>query len=383
MQGILLLNKCLPLIDYSSALVTLVTAAFMAKISVPDTDHRWTAFNRMRYLLVGAYVALALSNGVSALQPADPGEPVMRAAVLFVAMVQALLFTATCLTFINPQKASVRWLASWGLAVAALAAVTMAAHSVGEWAFTVMVCMSAVAYIAEMAVFSWRFFRTYTESSRYIERNYEEDLSSRLQWIKRCFISALGVGVAALCVAVLPVGNVGMCAFTVCYTLYYVYLGTQIMNYRITANFIVKVLPDDEDSNHGHDQAAQQADAAATLCPVDAKVEAMSAALKKWVEEKKYVENELTVEEIASGLVFDRTFMAWYFTSQLGTTFRAWRTELRIKEAMRLISEEGAAVGSLHLQVGISDKSNFYKHFKAYAGTTPTQYSKQLHQKAS
>ena len=39
-------------------------------------------------------------------------------------------------------------------------------------------------------------------------------------------------------------------------------------------------------------------------------------------------------------------------------------------------SEEDAAVASLHLKVGISDKSNFYKHFKAHTGMTPTEYKK-------
>lgn len=40
------------------------------------------------------------------------------------------------------------------------------------------------------------------------------------------------------------------------------------------------------------------------------------------------------------------------------------------------MSEEDAAVASLHQEVGISDKSNFYKHFKAHTGMTPTEYKK-------
>ena len=370
----LLSHDYLPLADYSSALVTMATVAFLAKMQVPCTDHRWTAFNRMRWRLVGAYVALAMSNVASALWPTDVDSLIMRVALLFVAMVQALLFTAMCLTFINPQKASMRWLASGGAVVAsAVAATLVVGRSMGKEAFTVAVYASTAVYIAELVTFSRRFFRTYTESSRYIEGNYEEDLSSRLRWIKWCFISALGVGVAALCVVVMPVGSAGMCAFTVCYTLYYVYLGVHIVNYRISSAFIVKVLP----SGEKKESIAEKP----TVCaesprPVEAKAEAMRIALKKWADARRYVENEQTVEEIAAELGFSRTFLAWYFTSQLGTTFRAWRTELRIKEAMRLINEEGAAVAALHLQVGISDKSNFYKHFKAYTGITPTEYSK-------
>ena len=49
----LLSHDYLPLADYSSALVTMATVAFLAKMQVPCTDHRWTAFNRMRWRLTG------------------------------------------------------------------------------------------------------------------------------------------------------------------------------------------------------------------------------------------------------------------------------------------------------------------------------------------
>ena len=204
MSGILLLNNYFTYVDFVSALVTFVVAVFLAKLQVPCADSRWTPFNRMRWLMVGAYTALGVSNIMSALQPHEVETDILKAAVLIVGMVQALLFTAMCITFINPQKVSIRWGLYNCLAIGCAAALIVAGHSVGEWEFTAAVNISTALYIAELVVFSWKFFHTYTESKQCLESNYDEDLSSRLRWIKWCFISALGVGVIALLIVFQP-----------------------------------------------------------------------------------------------------------------------------------------------------------------------------------
>lgn len=153
------------------------------------------------------------------------------------------------------------------------------------------------------------------------------------------------------------------------YTSYYVYLVICIVNYRITSTFIVKVL-----GRNDH-----EVENVKLLNQIkDEKIEAMKCALTRWIENKRYIECDQTVEEIAVELGFDKTFMAWYFTDQLHTTFRAWRTELRIREAQRLLRDEDAPTASLHLKVGISDKSNFHKHFKNFTGMTPREYKEVL-----
>ena len=52
-------------------------------------------------------------------------------------------------------------------------------------------------------------------------------------------------------------------------------------------------------------------------------------------------------------------------------------SRLRIKEAERILREEDVGLPALHELVGVSDKSNFYKHFKQLTGMTPTEYRKQ------
>lgn len=131
MGGILLLNNYFTYVDFVSALVTFVVAVFLAKLQVPCADSRWTPFNRMRWLMVGAYTALGVSNTMSALQPHEVETDILKAAVLIVGMVQALLFTAMCITFINPQKVSIRWGLYNCLAIGCAAALIVAGHAFG------------------------------------------------------------------------------------------------------------------------------------------------------------------------------------------------------------------------------------------------------------
>ena len=68
----------------------------------------------------------ACSNGMSELVTALCGvstsaDQVMCAAMLIVSMFQAMLFTATCVVFVSPQKISVRWLTTNALAITLLA----------------------------------------------------------------------------------------------------------------------------------------------------------------------------------------------------------------------------------------------------------------------
>lgn len=71
--------------------------------------------------------------------------------------------------------------------------------------------------------------------------------------------------------------------------------------------------------------------------------------------------------------------MNCYFAKYEHITFREWRTQLRIKEAERILCEEdGVVVSSLHELVGVSDKSNFRRSFKQIIGMTPNEYRKQV-----
>lgn len=357
------------LVDFMSAVVTLTAAVVLGCLSIPSAD-QWRPMWRMRAFLVPSYLLLCLSNVASGFSPLVHMETyLLRSVVIAIAMFQALLFTTTSLTFIVPHKITPRWIGINAVCVICFWTLMIIGALLGGVWFHVVVWISVVAYICQLGYYSLEFVRNYVYGRRLLDENYDDEFSGRLLWIRHCFFTALLIGLLALLFSLFPGGGIEYTCFTLIYTSYYVYLVICIVNYRITSTFIVKVL-----GRNDH-----EVENVKLLNQIkDEKIEAMKCALTRWIENKRYIECDQTVEEIAVELGFDKTFMAWYFTDQLHTTFRAWRTELRIREAQRLLRDEDAPTASLHLKVGISDKSNFHKHFKNFTGMTPREYKEVL-----
>ena len=100
--------------------------------------------------------------------------------------------------------------------------------------------------------------------------------------------------------------------------------------------------------------------------------------LKIWVEGKGYRLPHRTVEEAAQNIGVPSYYLYHYFKAD-GTEFRSWRTRLRMEDAMAQIRENPQTpLSVIARRVGVSDRSNFTRQFRAYTGQTPLQWRNQL-----
>lgn len=360
-------------IDISAAVVLLIMAFVLVSVKIPN-DERWRAIRRMNRLLFACYICIGVSNIITGVCGVDTQpDPVMWLAMLLVSMYQAFLFTGTCVTFLSPQRVGVKWLLVNAVVITLVNIASFWAFFSNERSAAWISIVDAVLYSAQLVYYCYLFRKAYVESRRCLEASYDEDMSARLRWITMCFISALTVGICALLFAVLRLGATEYAAFTCIATVYYVYLVICMINYRIRAGFIVKVVA-----------AAPTAQTAESSAPVEsmdsAEEHQLQAAIKKWVDNKRYVQDDQTVEEIAAELGTSHAMMKWYFTNRMHTTFRTWRIELRVAEAKRLLGEAAVSTAMVHKMVGIADKSNFHKHFQKYVGMTPREYQVSMKQ---
>lgn len=355
-------------VDISSGVVQLVVAVVLVTVKTPG-ENQWAAMRRMSWLLFACYVCVGVSNFVTgSLGVAVQDDPVQWLAMVIVSMYQAMLFTATCVTFVSPRRANVRWLSVNALGITAVCAAAVAAFSQHEdsawWVCMALCCV----YTGQLVAYCLMYKRAYSEARRRLEASYDEDMSASLRWITQCFLGALTVGVSALVFAVCHFGSAAYMAFTGFYTVYYVYVVICVINYRISAGFIVKVV------------AAPEEDEESTALPLsdsamDQHAEReLELALKKWTDEKRFVQNDQTVEEIARELGTTHARLKWYFTNRLHTTFRTWRLEQRVAEAKRLLADGETPTALVHKLVGVADKSNFHKLFRKQVGMTPREY---------
>lgn len=362
------------LIDISSGGITLALAVILIRLKMPP-DSKWKTMRRMLRLLSVCYFCIGVSNLITGLAEVnESGDTEMGIAILLVSFFQALFLTATCLAFVSPHRVGAKWLTANILSAAAVCCATIYALIQFSWTANWIWTVDTILYVMQLTYYSILFKSGYASCAKTLEENYDDDMSDGLRWIRNCFLGGLTVGVSALLFVVFRGGSTMYSIFTCIYTLYYIYLVECVINYRIKAGYIVKVV------------GAEEADAAEHPTPIEQdekkdpegtsfNEQTLSEAIDEWVREKEFVKNDQTVEEIAHEWGTTHTELKWYFTNRLHTTFRTWRIALRIEEAQRLLREENVPASAVHTMVGIADKSNFHKQFRQATGMTPKEYA--------
>lgn len=364
-------------IDLSSGSITLALAVILLCLKMPS-DSQWRAMRRMLRLLSVCYFCIGVSNlitGCIGVSKSDNTE--IGIAILLIALFQALFLTATCMVFVSPNSVKVKWLTVNTLLCTTVCAASIYALMQFDGATQVVWAVDTVLYIIQLVYYCILFKRCYTSCVKALEENYDDDMSDGLRWIRNCFLGALSVGISALLFGIFRWGGTMYSIFTCVYTLYYVYLVACVINYRIKAGYIVKVVATE---NTEITEAEEQPTTAVQHEKESAEEMAydehhLHQAIEEWVRERKFVKNDQTVEEIAHELGTTHTVLKWYFTNRMHTTFRTWRIALRIEEAQRLLRDEKVPVTTVHKMVGVADKSNFHKQFRQITGMTPREFA--------
>lgn len=374
-------------ITVTSAIVIAVMAVVLIGIPIPHNG-KWKRMRQMRAFLVSSYLLLSVTNMVHGLSDIESRNPALLSSItLVVASFQALLFTATAMVFIVPMRVRAKVITRHCCMIAAAGATLIfSAFSTPE-IHTALFWLGVFAYLSQLVGY-WQMFHTnYAHCAKQVDDYYDDDESGRLVWVRIFFRSALATGVIALAFSVFPVTTTACDWFTVTFTAYYVYVVMCIVNYRIGYTFVVNavttpVIPAPQETKEAKtcskEQNNPQQPSNAATSQDDEQLHQLEQELQHWVQEKKYTQKDVTPDDIAEQLGTNRRYLAWYFTTQLHTTFRSWRLKLRIAEAERLLREDGeVSTASLHDLVGVGDKSNFHKQFKLATGLTPSEYKAQ------
>ncbi len=110
-------------------------------------------------------------------------------------------------------------------------------------------------------------------------------------------------------------------------------------------------------------------------------------SLKQFMEkEKPYLEEELTINELASWLDIPSHHLSIVINRHGNQNFYSFINGYRLKEFKRLLHEnvgEPVNILSLAFASGFNSKSTFNHIFKQHTGLTPSEYRKSLQEKAS
>lgn len=104
----------------------------------------------------------------------------------------------------------------------------------------------------------------------------------------------------------------------------------------------------------------------------NAEVKRIEKALKRWVEARRYREQDLSREDIASELNTSKELLNAYFNKVLQKDFNTWRTTLRVEDAkIILLEKKELPINLVGEMVGFSDRSNFHRQFTKIIGCSP------------
>lgn len=91
---------------------------------------------------------------------------------------------------------------------------------------------------------------------------------------------------------------------------------------------------------------------------------------------------EISLDEVASLANMVPSAFCRYFKKRTRKTYIQFLTEIRIKEACKILTQGNTPVSEACYQVGFSNLSNFNRKFKFVTGFTPRDYKKQYEYKS-
>lgn len=97
------------------------------------------------------------------------------------------------------------------------------------------------------------------------------------------------------------------------------------------------------------------------------------ARLQQWVDDKKYLSSQLTIDSLASDMGTNKVYLSRYINGKHAVNFSTWITTLRIKEAqVYMMAHPGATLEEVAYHVGFSSASYFSRVFSRIVKTSPT-----------
>ncbi len=237
----------------------------------------------------------------------------------------------------------------------------------GMW--TLIVC-SLLLFLEVVVKFIYRFHRLYAHKKQMLDDYFPEDMQRFTTWLKKSLYLTLLYGVLALLSDYM--GFVFSFLFQIYAILATFYIVISFVNYAAQYSRIVlaegKPAAERATEDDGLDRAEE----------MDNYEQIFGKRLEEWVDEKKYLMPQFTIDELAGELGTNKLYMSRYINQKYNANFSNWITSLRIEEAKKFmllhpnIKQEEVAFHS-----GFSSSSYFSKVFSRMEGMTPVRWRKE------
>lgn len=360
---------------FTQAFVIVLLALMLCVIYIPKNNDL-SDFTSARKYLAYSYFFLGIVGFIKFFTQKEESNTLLSSAlVLIIAFYQALLFTYTVLTLIQPLYVRQRQIITQLVIISIIATLLLLSlfFSPKIVFYCVFYC-AVVSYVIQLILYIRLFRIKYNICLNSLEEYYEDDERARLRWVARFFYGASAIGCLALLNS-LFFSIAFYSLFVILYMIFYAYVVCWMYNYQVTFKFAIPVVTHPQEKRENKELFEEDL--------LQEQYEQIKSSLELWVKDKKYTQNDLSVDEIANELGTKSDFLRHYFKTNVGCDFRTWRLELRIREAQHLMEiNPKLSINQICVKVGIGDRSNFHRQFTKTVGLSPSNYREKWRSKA-
>ncbi len=322
-----------------------------------------------KYVMAVAYALVAIFNAIELLMEDvfTDGQFILLNTVVLSSF-QIYLLSASLIMLINTHYFKIRnflfeLLPTAFLGIISYILLLNGFSSIFNYALGVF-----IAYFSFQCVrYSMSFFNERANTIRKIDNFFSSETNTRkLLWITQTFIALMCMGVFAMLSCIIP--KIFLIPFSVLYFIFYFFLAMKHLNYMYYFHeyeFVFNAQTDNNDSttsSNNHSITWEQ----------------LESAILKWEKTHYFMEPGLTIEQVATQLNTNRTYLSNYVNQIRQQSFKEWINQLRIEEAKRLLLDKPFIhVGEIGMMVGLPDKSNFGRLFSRSTGVSPQTWRKQ------
>lgn len=281
--------------------------------------------------------------------------------------------------------------------------------------------VSVMVYFIYIFYFMFRLLQVYKHRDRMLDQYFTRDMHQFVHWIYRSILLMLFLGaVAAFTLTLGVVGNIISQVYIISVNSYIV---ISFINFSSRFDSIGEAFKEFEEDammngsaglsqNHGSvairygyetysnampeqtttifDRSSDAKDGDGVSAEADgtdkvesipvyekrlAKEARLEQRINEWKEEKLYLTDQITINDIAERLGTDRRYLSRFINERYGINFSRWISEMRIEEA-KLLMEQKPDEGMewVALQTGFSSLSYFSKVFSQVVGVSPKKW---------
>ncbi len=211
--------------------------------------------------------------------------------------------------------------------------------------------------------------RLYRQAIRRGDNYYSDDVEVDISWIIKSVIAIYSLEIICIMSIFYPaMGYSVEMLLTIYRAVTIIYVFSQFIKFMMNFETMMSVCenPQIEDVNPNIDESYYQ-----TLS--EEQQSQIEMRLTKWVEQKGYIKSGVTIDNIASEVATNRTYLSIYINTTFGCSFKVWITGLRVQLSKELLLGDDTTA-DISRNIGFASPQSFMHSFKRSEGVTPTQW---------